>query len=290
MVAALRKVAGASARIATPGPKVHLVQGGVTNGDKAWLDMNVGGDTHRNQSPWVVPKGAVPGDHVIIYIQGLGFYSTGRIASMPAPRKDWDRRHGAHLEDVRPIQPPISLESIRRHMPTLRWANYPRSIHTLTARHAEQALALVERRRITQLPDLTAPTGTFSLEELRAVALAAAKPRLPVQLRRSTYRQRADIIRRYVLARAGGVCEACGSGAPFQRGDGSPYLEPHHLRRVADDGPDHPARVAAVCPNCHQRVHHGADGKAFNARLTKDVAAIEAAARGPKGRRRNGKE
>ncbi|MEZ5288042.1 MAG: HNH endonuclease [Vicinamibacterales bacterium] len=287
MVTALRSMAAASRRPAQQ-PRVHLVQGGVSNGDKDWLDANVGGNTRGNYTQWVVPKHAVPGDHVIIFVQGLGFYSTGRIASVPAPRRDWVRRYGAHIENLRHIQPPISLESIRRHLPTLRWANYPRSIHTLTAGHADQVLALVERRRRTRLPEASADIELLSLEELRALALAAAKPRLPVQLRRSSYRQRADIIRRYVLARAHGVCDACGTDAPFRREDGSPYLEPHHLRRVADDGPDHPTRVAAVCPNCHRRVHHGADGKAFNSKLARRVAAIETGATGPAARRRNG--
>jgi hypothetical protein len=40
-----------------------------------------------------------------------------------------------------------------------------------------------------------------------------------------------------------------------------PNLEPHHIRRLADGGPDHPRWVAALCPTCHRRVHHGVDGK-----------------------------
>jgi HNH endonuclease len=39
------------------------------------------------------------------------------------------------------------------------------------------------------------------------------------------------------------------------------YLEPHHLRRVSNGGPDHPAHVISLCPNCHRRVHAGADGQ-----------------------------
>ena len=39
-------------------------------------------------------------------------------------------------------------------------------------------------------------------------------------------------IRVYVLARANGKCEGCSAPAPFLRSDGTPYLEPHHLRRL----------------------------------------------------------
>lgn len=43
--------------------------------------------------------------------------------------------------------------------------------------------------------------------------------------------------------------------APFQRKDGTPYLEPHHIQRLADEGPDHPKWVGAVCPSCHREIH-----------------------------------
>lgn len=90
-----------------------------------------------------------------------------------------------------------------------------------------------------------------------------------------TYYQRSAVVKAYVLKRAKGVCECCRQPAPFARADGSPYLEPHHLRRVSDGGPDHPASVAAVCPNCHRRVHHGTDRVAVNETLTAYVSQLE---------------
>jgi len=77
------------------------------------------------------------------------------------------------------------------------------------------------------------------------------------------------------LARANGNCEGCALPAPFFRSDGTPYLEPHHLRRVSDGGPDHPAHVIALCPNCHRRVHAGADGHTYNATLIAAMPTIE---------------
>ena len=72
----------------------------------------------------------------------------------------------------------------------------------------------------------------------------------------------------YVQARAAGHCEGCKSPAPFARKNGAPYLEPHHIRRVSDGGPDDPAFVISLCPNCHRRVlHAGADGDDYNAEL-----------------------
>jgi hypothetical protein len=63
----------------------------------------------------------------------------------------------------------------------------------------------------------------------------------------------------FVRQRAKGRCEACRETAPFVKDDGSPFLETHHLIRLADDGPDTVENAVAVCPNCHRRLHHGAD-------------------------------
>ncbi len=91
---------------------------------------------------------------------------------------------------------------------------------------------------------------------------------------RSVYARSHDV-KTYVVARAAGRCEGCNQVAPFERPDGSPYLEPHHIRRVSDGGPDHPAFVIALCPNCHRRVHAGADGSAYNQQLLELMPTIE---------------
>jgi 5-methylcytosine-specific restriction protein A len=108
----------------------------------------------------------------------------------------------------------------------------------------------------------------------KALAAAAAQPRTGTGTIRNVYERSRDI-RDYVLARAGNKCEGCHSLAPFIRKDGSPYLEPHHIRRLSDGGPDHPAFVIALCPNCHRRVHAGADGETYNSTLLTRMADIE---------------
>lgn len=67
----------------------------------------------------------------------------------------------------------------------------------------------------------------------------------------------------WVLVISGGACEACGQPAPFKRADGEPFLEVHHLRPLAEGGPDQVDNALATCPNCHRRFHHGADREAF---------------------------
>ena len=70
-----------------------------------------------------------------------------------------------------------------------------------------------------------------------------------------------------MLRRSNGVCECCDTEAPFKTKQGRPYLEPHHLRRISDGGPDDPRWVATVRPNCHKEVHYGIDGGLLNQKL-----------------------
>jgi 5-methylcytosine-specific restriction protein A len=128
-----------------------------------------------------------------------------------------------------------------------------------------------ERADLTELTNL--PT---SLDELRRQALDAsntvALPRK--QVMQNAY-YRSQVVKNYVLMRANGKCEACGSIAPFQRKDGSPYLEPHHTRRLSDEGPDHPRWVGAVCPNCHREIHSGLNGDDKNQQLIDYLGSME---------------
>jgi|SRR3990167_1944531 len=59
----------------------------------------------------------------------------------------------------------------------------------------------------------------------------------------------------WVIRRAGGQCEACERPAPFTRTDGTPFLEVHHLRQLADMGTDRISNTIAACPNCHRELH-----------------------------------
>ena len=120
------------------------------------------------------------------------------------------------------------------------------------------------------------------LDVLREAAYRAATPSSAAtsgHAKRSYY-ERSEAVRQYVLARAAGICESCAKPAPFNRSDGSPYLEPHHIRRVSDGGPDHPRWVAAICPNCHREVHFGASGSARNAALGARLGELEDTAGG----------
>jgi 5-methylcytosine-specific restriction enzyme A len=124
-------------------------------------------------------------------------------------------------------------------------------------------------------------SGEVALEDLRKAAyLAATKSagqKGPKGISTRSWYERAEDVRRYVLARAGGICECCSKPAPFKNKTGSPYLEPHHTTRRADNGLDHPAHVAAVCPDCHRHVHFGIDGNGVNEAIKAAIKAKEGA-------------
>lgn len=54
---------------------------------------------------------------------------------------------------------------------------------------------------------------------------------------------------------AGGKCQYCGKKAPFKDKNGNPYLEEHHVKRLADGGSDEIGNIVAICPNCHRKFH-----------------------------------
>lgn len=84
----------------------------------------------------------------------------------------------------------------------------------------------------------------------------------------STNYSRDPEIAEYAIRRAAGKCDLCLSDAPFEKKDGTPYLESHHVDWLSRGGEDVIENVVAVCPNCHRRIHV-LDEKADNSRLKK---------------------
>lgn len=89
----------------------------------------------------------------------------------------------------------------------------------------------------------------------------SSAPRQPeaIQVISKGFRRNADVVAE-VLYRANGICEECKSPAPFIRAsNGTPYLEVHHIRTLANGGEDTVENAIAVCPNCHRKLHFGMD-------------------------------
>jgi hypothetical protein len=255
-------------------PKLHIVQGGIDNGDKAWIERAA--RENLNARSWVAPKSVAIGDEVVIYVAGFGFFATARIKSLSRRRDDWPNRYGSALSSIKLIQPAISVATIRRRIPRLAWATYPRSITTPAPVIADQIRNLIQERRKTGIPDLDDEAlAAANIDELRKAALLKARRFATAKERKAIFRVRSRAIQLYVLRRANGHCESCGAPAPFRKPDGSAYLEPHHTMQLSDEGPDHPARVIGLCPNCHRKAHYAENSVALNVMLIKKLRALE---------------
>jgi 5-methylcytosine-specific restriction protein A len=74
---------------------------------------------------------------------------------------------------------------------------------------------------------------------------------------------RSPDVKAWVLINANGICENCTSDAPFVSTTGIPYLEVHHVKRLADKGPDTVDNAVALCPNCHKALHYSEERAAI---------------------------
>ena len=103
---------------------------------------------------------------------------------------------------------------------------------------AEQVRALLRANRIER------PRGEMTPKRVEASS--------------SRYLRRADVVA-WVLKEARGACELCQRPAPFNDAHSSPFLECHHVKTLAELGPDVIENAVAVCPNCHRALHHAGD-------------------------------
>ena len=96
--------------------------------------------------------------------------------------------------------------------------------------------------------------SSLSLDELKTRASKSpSKPGSRVTTT-TTYQRDPNVVN-YTLKRANGVCELCEQPAPFKKKNGEPYLEVHHVVQLANGGDDTIDNAAALCPNCHRKMH-----------------------------------
>jgi 5-methylcytosine-specific restriction protein A len=138
--------------------------------------------------------------------------------------------------------------------------------------------ASIDPNPTARLPQRRTGLWTLPLDELRRRAMSGPEQSGDAKVaKRNVYARSVDVAT-YVRRRADGVCEGCRAAAPFLALDGHPYLEPHHTTRLSDGGPDSPAHVVAVCPNCHRKAHYGKDGERYNMELRATARGLESLA------------
>lgn len=140
-------------------------------------------------------------------------------------------------------------------------------------------LASLEQNGLASLP--FSPTADPKTLELKVTILRQRVLDKPVGIRAPDKIQtsvstfvRDPLVKAWVLQAANGVCEGCGSPAPFISAGGFPYLEVHHVRPLSHNGSDQTSNAVALCPNCHRRCHIGEDRAAFTEMLYASVSRL----------------
>lgn len=95
----------------------------------------------------------------------------------------------------------------------------------------------------------------ISLQKLRKLAEKDVEKNPKAENIDAKRYRRSPYIAAYVKRRAKGCCELCKKAAPFRDGDGEPYLETHHVVWLSKGGEDSMDNAAALCPNCHRKMH-----------------------------------
>jgi 5-methylcytosine-specific restriction protein A len=124
----------------------------------------------------------------------------------------------------------------------------------------------------SELPLLLLAKEDLSLRDFRdKIKQQNKKPPQGNKISIEVYRARSRDVKLYALRRAAGTCEHCNKQAPFISSSNEPFLEVHHIFRLADDGPDEPENVAALCPNCHKEAHYGGNIENLKQVLAKKI-------------------
>ncbi len=95
----------------------------------------------------------------------------------------------------------------------------------------------------------------LSDEKLTEMAGSTSSSPAPKYTATTTLRKRNPYLPEMAKRRANGVCELCGGVLDYKDSGDRPYLEAHHIVPLADDGADELSNMAALCPNCHRKMH-----------------------------------
>ena len=212
------------------------------------------------RSDWSCSAKAKPGDTAFIYITG-GTGITAEWAIESSARKE-GQYYRCDVRFIREIIPPVTIRELKVLAPD--WA----PVHQNLRGHHATRIPSEDYDRICLIRPTSLETELFELEikiqnsrtlskseRAKRLKTASSKPER-IQTIHSAFRRNHDVIAE-VLERASGKCERCNKPAPFiKKLSGEPYLEVHHIIRLADGGDDTVENATALCPNCHRYEHY----------------------------------
>ena len=124
----------------------------------------------------------------------------------------------------------------------------------------QQLIADVEQQSFAQQTEFD--VEVTRLKDKRYVEPPKGQRTVQSQSTAVTQHKRDPNVKAWVLQNAKGICESCCEPSPFESYSGEPFLEVHHLRRLADKGSDTVTNAVALCPNCHRELHYGRNQEA----------------------------
>lgn len=130
-----------------------------------------------------------------------------------------------------------------------------KNVGTRVISEIEEIINKIEDQTLLKIAEFQSTVNNFRKKSFNKVPSGNTKP--VKNTNQVTQYVRSPEVVAWVLNESNGVCECCGKEAPFVKEDDTPFLEVHHLKRLADGGSDTISNAIAVCPNCHRELHYG---------------------------------
>lgn len=118
------------------------------------------------------------------------------------------------------------------------------------------ALPVIPDTTLKQLSNLKEKQAR-KLSDIEVEALVRRQGRINVgkRITKATRYQGFPWVAEHAKRRSMGRCDLCQDAAPFNKKDGTPFLETHHIEWLVKGGADTVENTAALCPNCHRKMY-----------------------------------
>lgn len=130
-----------------------------------------------------------------------------------------------------------------------------RNVGSRVAGEIEEIINKIENQALSKVAEFE--TNIDSIRKKKPINLPVGNNTPDKITNQTTQYIRCPHVVAWILDNSNGICECCNAKAPFLKENNAPFLEVHHLRRLADGGSDTITNAIAVCPNCHRELHYG---------------------------------
>lgn len=149
---------------------------------------------------------------------------------------------------------PIIMNVIDKHLSSIKGENYKTELKKWN--NIKNYIEMPDLQEICNLEDFfydeeNERNRQFQ-ELLEKVKSSESSPYVEYKGKRFS---RSSLVKRMALLRAGVKCEYCNNDSPFITEYGEPFFEVHHITPLSEGGEDVIDNVAALCPNCHRKIH-----------------------------------